>query len=291
MGNQDPPKSSATSMSGITINTPETNNDPPTAPTSPTLLQKTWTHLLQPIPPSLQVELLLLLLTFSIGLQDAISFYDFNCFASNQTGNTVLIIIAMVLPELNGQIFDTSHTAVALSFFLLSAYLTGQVANLFGFSPRNRLFLILCNLIQTGLVFAAAAVQYVYGVTPRGSIHTLFAIGLLATAAGSQVVQSRSFKMTEISTAMATAAWVDLVIDKDLFKKQNRARNRRIAFLATLALGTLAGAFIFKTVGSPAALAVSGAGKGLVTLLWCFASGEREKEEEKKNKEEGKEGV
>ncbi|KAK4170225.1 hypothetical protein QBC43DRAFT_348654 [Cladorrhinum sp. PSN259] len=292
MGNQHEPNSSATSMSGITVdgrlNPGTTSLQSPSRPESPTKIQhltfaKTWSYLNEPIRPTFFVELQLLLLTFSVGLQDAISFYDFNCFASNQTGNTVLLVIAIVLPEFNGQIFDTANTAVALGFFLAAAYLTGQIANILS-CARNRLFLITCNLIQTALVFAASALQHIHGVTPRGS-HTLFAIGLLATAAGSQVVQSRSFKMTEISTAMATAAWVDLVIDKDLFKKQNRGRNRRVAFLLTLALGTLAGAFVFKKIGSPAALAVSGAGKGLVTVLWFFASGEKKTEENESGKQ------
>ncbi|KAK3995510.1 hypothetical protein QBC44DRAFT_320606 [Cladorrhinum sp. PSN332] len=307
MWNQEAPPqthSSANSISGVTITNNNNNNNnntphddptstPPPPPPPPKPLSKTTSHLTQQIRPSLFVELQLLLLTFTIGLQDAISFHDFNCFASNQTGNTVLMVIAAVLPEFNGQIFDTANTACALAFFLAAAYLTGQVANLNipGSQTqlaRNRLFLVTCNLIQTALVFAAAGIQYAHGVSPRGK-HTLFAIALLAAAAGSQVVQSRSFRMTEISTAMATAAWVDLVIDKDLFAKQNRARNRRVAFLLTLALGTLAGAFIFKKLGSPAALAVSGSGKGLVTVLWFFAEGEKEIDEKKT--EGGKEMV
>lgn len=109
------------------------------------------------------------------------------------------------------------------------------------------------------------------------SPRTLFAIGLLATAAGSQVVQSRSLRMTEITTAMATAAWVDLMIDPDLFRVKNRPRNRRVAFLGTLVLGTLAGAFIFKRLGSPPALLVSGAGKLLVTVMYMFNPAERPK--------------
>jgi hypothetical protein len=140
-------------------------------------------------------------------------------------------------------------------------------------------------LVQTCLVFAAAGLQYVHRSSSGqlaldGALapSTLWAIGLLATAAGSQVVQSRSLRMTEISTAMATAAWVDLMIDPDLFAlRNNRPRNRRVGFLAALVLGTLAGAFIFRRVGSPAALVVSGAGKLLVTVMYLFAGADRPK--------------
>ena len=100
-------------------------------------------------------------------------------------------------------------------------------------------------------------------------------VGLLAFAAGSQVVQSRSLAMTEISTAMATAAWVDLVIDQQLFVMKNRPRTRRIVFLLALVAGALCGAGIYKTVGSAACIAVSGFGKLLVSCMYFFSNAEK----------------
>ncbi|KAL2125806.1 hypothetical protein VTI74DRAFT_2687 [Chaetomium olivicolor] len=243
-----------------------------------------WRYLNQDLRGSSIVEAELLILTFCIGLQDAVSFPDFHCFASNQTGNTVFLMLAIVLPEANGDVFITANIAVALGFFLAAAWLTGQVGHIIG--PRRRLWLIFCNFLQTCLVFAAAALQYVYR-SPTGKLSldgaqtpsTLWAIGLLACAAGSQVVQSRSFRMQEITTAMATAAWVDLMIDPNLFALRNRSRNRRIGFLATLVLGTLSGAYIFRRLGSPAALVISGAGKVLVTLMYFFNPAEKPKVE------------
>ena len=191
-------------------------------------------------------------------------------------------MLAIVLPEGNGEMFITANIGVALGFFLAAAWLTGQLGHIIG--ARRRCWLMLCNLIQTCLVFAAAGVQYANS-SPSGHLaldgaqtpSTLWAIGLLASAAGSQVVQSRSLRMTEITTAMATAAWVDLMIDPNLFRTENRSRNRRIGFLAALLLGTLAGAFIFRRLGSPAALVISGAGKMLVTVLFLFNGTEKPK--------------
>jgi uncharacterized membrane protein YoaK (UPF0700 family) len=249
----------------------------------PSTLQKAWVHLNQPVRASGFAELQLLILTFCIGLQDAISFPDFHCFASNQTGNTVFLVLAIVLPEANGDMFVTANIGVALGFFLAAAWLTGQLGHIVG--ARRRCWLILCNLLQTALVFAAAALQYANRSPRTGRLEldgvqapsTLWAIGLLATAAGSQVVQARSLRMTEITTAMATAAWVDLMIDPALFAVRNRGRNRRIGFLGALVLGTLVGAFIFKRVGSPAALVVSASGKVLVTVMYLFAPAEKPK--------------
>lgn len=175
--------------------------------------------------------------------------------------------------------FVTANIGIALGVFLASAWLTGQLGHVVG--PRRRLWLLLCNLVQTCLVFAVAAIQYAQqrDRRPRGSqdARTLWAIGLLASAAGSQVVQPRTFRMAEISTAMATAAWLDLVIDPALFALRNRPRNRRVAFLSTLVVGCLVGALIFRRLGSPAALMVSASGKLLVTVMFLFNPAEQEK--------------
>ncbi|GAB1310963.1 hypothetical protein MFIFM68171_01173 [Madurella fahalii] len=264
--------SSSSNEGGVLENQHQNQNSPKR--NQPSKTSTVWQYLNQNVRPSGLAELELLILTFCIGLQDAISFPDFHCFASNQTGNTVFLILAIVLPEMDGEMFVTANIGVALGFFLASAWLTGQLGHVIG--PRRRLWLVFCNLAQTALVFAAAAVQLARagGVLARSSSRTLVAIGLLASAAGSQVVQSRSLRMTEISTAMATAAWVDLVIDPDLFALRNRPRNRRAGFLGSLVLGTLAGAFIFKRLGSPIALMVSGAGKLLVAGMFLFNGAE-----------------
>lgn len=183
----------------------------------------------------------------------------------------MFLCLALILPEFNGEMFVTPNIGVALGLFLGAGWLTGQLSHLIG--PRKRWWLLLCNLIQTGLVFGAAAMQYQFGIAEKGS-YTLIVIGLLAFASGSQVVQSRSLAMTEISTAMATAAWVDLMIDKDLFVLKNRPRTRRVAFLAALIAGSLAGAGIYRQVGSAAAIAVSAAGKLMVTIMYLFTNAE-----------------
>lgn len=187
----------------------------------------------------------------------------------------MFLCLAIVLPQFNGDMFITPNIGMALGLFLGAGWLTGQLSHIVG--PRKRWWLILCNLIQTLLVFAAAAVQYKFGVKDRGS-SALAVIGLLASASGSQVVQSRSLAMTEISTAMATAAWVDLMIDQKLFVIKNRPRTRRVAFLAALIVGSMIGALIYREVGSATAIAVSGGGKLVVTLMYFFANAEKAQE-------------
>jgi uncharacterized membrane protein YoaK (UPF0700 family) len=207
-------------------------------------------------------------------MQDAISFPDYRCFASNQTGNTVFLLLAIALPWFDGEMFYTANIGAALGFFLLGGWITGQISHIAG--PRMRLWLVCCNLIQTALVFAAAALQYIYGVHYKGTV-AVAVIGLLAFASGSQVVQSRSMHMTEISTAMATAAWVDLMIDPKLFQVRNRPRTRRVLFLLALAAGSLFGAGLYRAAGSAIAVFVSAAGKLVVTIMYLFNSSDKPK--------------
>lgn len=183
--------------------------------------------------------------------------------------------MALILPQLDGDMFITANIGMALGLFLGAGSLTGQLGHFIG--PRKRWWLMVCNLIQSACVLAAAALQYRHGIKSQGR-EALAVIGLLAFAAGSQVVQSRSLSMTEISTAMATAAWVDLIIDEKLFATKNRPRARRIAFLLSLVIGCLVGAVIYREVGSPTALAVSGGGKLLVTILYLFSPRDGPKE-------------
>ncbi|KAI8946914.1 hypothetical protein F4801DRAFT_562762 [Xylaria longipes] len=238
------------------------------------ITSRIWRHMLEDVRPSGFVEFELVLLTFFTGIQDAISFPDFHCFASNQTGNTVFLFVALVLPWLDGDQFYVPNIGAALGFFLLGGWITGQGSHIVG--PRVRLWLFCCNLIQSALVFVAAALQFKYGVVSQGG-PAVIVVGLLAFASGSQVVQSRSMKMTEISTAMATAAWVDLIIDPKLFHASNRPRTRRIMFLLALAGGSLLGAGVYRTVGSAAAVLVSAAGKFVVTIMYLFNSAEKPK--------------
>lgn len=184
--------------------------------------------------------------------------------------------MAIVLPQLNNPAeLSIVNTAISLSLFLAGAYLTGQLSHLVG--PRLRLWLILTNALQTILVAAAAGLQLVYGAQPSS-------LALLAFASGSQVVQSRSLRMTEISTAMATAAWVDLLIDPHLMavREGNRPRNRRLAFLVALVAGSLVGAGMFRTAGSAVAIFVSAGGKAVVSGMFFFNGAERDERQRQK---------
>jgi uncharacterized membrane protein YoaK (UPF0700 family) len=216
------------------------------------------------------VEIQLLLLTFAIGIQDAISYPDFRCFASNQTGNTV--VLAVALAGQAGTLFDAANTGVSLGSFLAGAMFTGHLGNFVG--KRRRAWQVEIALAQTFMVAGSAWIQYVHGTRQSGA-WARAALALLAFASGSQVAAARAFKIPEITTAIATAAWVDLLIDEDLSARRNRPRNRRALFLATLVAGSFAGAYARKAIGSPDAIMISAAVKVVVVVAMLISPEER----------------
>ena len=149
----------------------------------------------------------------------------------------------------------------------------GQLGNHVG--CRRRLWLLVSNTLQTTMVFTAIGLQYRNGVSVTGSM-TMGVIALLGFSSGAQVAMARSLKITEITTAMATAAWVDVLVDFNILESHNRPRNRRLLFLLSLFAGSFAGAFAYSKVGSAFALLISGVGKVLVTIVFSFNKGMEE---------------
>ncbi|CAI6339115.1 unnamed protein product [Periconia digitata] len=219
------------------------------------------------------VELQLLILTLSIGIQDAIAFPDFHCFASNQTGNTV--VLALGAAGIGGDQFSLANVGISLSAFVTGSFITGQIANSIG--PFRRDWLLFAHMAQTLLAFGAAAIQCVKGEEGVGSgPWAMGSIALLAFSSGAQVASMRPMKIQEITTAMATAAWVDFVIDPNLLAACNRSRDRRGLFLLTLIGGSFVGAYMYKYVGPGETLLFSAAVKLLVTFTFLINRGSRQ---------------
>lgn len=226
------------------------------------------------------LEIELLLLALAIGVQDAISFPDFHCFASNQTGNTVLFAVGVLLNHSNDTggsrdketMFSVATIAVSLSFFIMGCWMTGQTANYFN-TARTRGWLVLSNMLSTALVYIAAALQWrYYNVVGPDTTLGRIIVALLAVSSGSQVAMVRGLKITDITTAMATAAYIDIFIDPRLFAKlsENRGRNRRILFLLMLVVGSFIGAGVASRTNLGVAVLVSAVIKMGVTMLFMF---------------------
>ena len=232
-------------------------------------------HLLANVDEDILLEAELLLLAFATGIQDSTTFPDYHCFASNQTGNTVLLAVGVA--GISGNVFSLRNIGVSLSMFVAGTWIMGQIGHLLG--CRRRWWLITSSLIQTALVFAASILQYRYGVVKDGNGVALGVITLLAFSSGGQVAMARALQMTEITTAMATAAYVDLFIDVNILERENRSRNRRILFLLSLFAGSFAGAFAYAKVGSAFSLLISAVGKLVVTIAFTLNKEVRQRDD------------
>lgn len=146
----------------------------------------------------LLIEIELLLLTFATGIQDAAAYPDYGCFASNQTGNTIFLAIAVA--KIGNGLFDVENIGVSLGCFLTGSYVMGQLGNLVG--PRRKIWLLFTNFIQVIMVYAAAIVQWKAGVDHSGPI-TLAILFLLSFSSGAQVAMTRPLNITQITTVCA----------------------------------------------------------------------------------------
>ncbi|KAL1626430.1 hypothetical protein SLS56_006834 [Neofusicoccum ribis] len=226
------------------------------------------------------LELNLLLLALAIGIQDAVSYPDFQCFASNQTGkaklygpsgvdqkwqrgnsligNTVMLAVGLLDDRAKTLMLSVPTILLSLGLFLAGVLVSGQFAN---------------AIKATCMIAAAAILQYRF---PEASTnkHALgkTALGLLAFSAGVQVAMVRALKVTDMTTAMATAAWVDIFIDPCLLAgpTKNRSRNRRAGFLLALVTGSFIGSAAYKGGGSGFALVISCVIKTVAALLFLI---------------------
>lgn len=211
------------------------------------------------------LEAELLILSLATGIQDAAVWIDYALFASNQTGN--LLFLAIDAAGFTSNNKSIRNIAVSLGTFVGGALIFGQLGNYFG--PRKRLWLLLSNLLQTVMVYAAAVIFYTVPDNRHGSAARGI-ITLLAVSSGAQVAMGRSLRITEITTAMATSVFADAVVDPRLIRFDNRRRNRRVLFLVMLTAGCLAGAFAQKKVNSAFAILLCAIVKSIVTGAFFF---------------------
>jgi uncharacterized membrane protein YoaK (UPF0700 family) len=210
----------------------------------------------------------LLLLTFATGIQDAIAIIDYRCLHSAQTGNTVILALSLSF-DTTGYRPALPNGASSLGGFVVGSFMTGQCSRFTG--HRQRAWQFALGMVQTCLIFGAVWIQYVHGTQETG-LWTCIALALLSSAAGSQIAAARAWDVPEITTAMATAAWVDLSRDSLFYMWRNRSRDLRLSFFAALVSGVAVGGWLRRVIGAPGTLVVSAVIKALVHISVLVAS-------------------
>ena len=220
------------------------------------------------IASDLFLEVELMVLAIATGIMDAITFPDYHVFVSNQTGNTALLAVGAL--SIGGGIVDLRHVGLSLGAFVAGGLVCGQLGNRIG--RLSRIWLLVTHIFQTALVFAAAGLDsrtHTIDDMSTSSVD-LGIIALLAFASGAQVASARTVYVPEVPTAMVTSAYIDFLVDPDMFSMHNRPRNRRFFFIGCLLLGSFLGAISYRYYSPALALFLSGICKALVCLGLLF---------------------
>ncbi|UVI36288.1 YoaK family protein [Brevibacterium spongiae] len=179
---------------------------------------------------------MLLLLTFSTGMVDAIGYLGFDkVFTGNMTGNVV--ILGMGLAGAEG--VPVLRPALALVFFMIGAALSGRILGDIGEAWHRRTTLIY------GIVAVGCAALSVYvAVVPDpeiGLAGTVFTSALSALM-GAQAAAARKMKIADVTTVVVTSTIVGLASDSRLAGGDSTRSVRRFLAVVLILIGALAGA-------------------------------------------------
>jgi hypothetical protein len=147
------------------------------------------------------------------------------------------------------------------------------------YGERRRSTVLVSSVIQAMLTYASAALGTSGLVSktagdqlPRNFI-VLLPLALLSMQSAGQCVLSRILGYTEIPTVVLTSAYCDLVMDDKLFNAtlhENSKRNRRVASMVLLLLGSVTGGYLTLEGDINLALWLSGTIKVIIAITWLF---------------------
>ncbi|MFC7455889.1 YoaK family protein [Brachybacterium sp. GCM10030267] len=180
---------------------------------------------------------LMLALTFSTGVIDAVGYLGFDrVFSGNMTGNVVLL--GMGLAGANG--LPIVRPALALLGFLVGAVLGGRVL---GPTPKGTWTTrttVLLVLVTAGLL-GSAIIAALPG-TPSHAVLGAATTTLLAVAMGMQAAAARRLAVADVTTVVVTSTIVGLAADSRLAGGTGEAWGRRILAIVLIVLGAFVGA-------------------------------------------------
>ena len=217
-------------------------------------------------PPAARVHLILMLaLTFSTGIVDAVGYLGLDkVFAGNMTGNVVILGMAAAgaddLPLLG--------PAIALLGFLIGALAGGRVVRPVEGGRWSRRIGAVFALVGVLLVGLAGAL-FVIGRAPAGP-SLLGIVVFLSVAMGLQAATARHLAVKDITTVVVTSLITGLAADATVSGAQ-QPWPRRVLALVLLTAGALVGALTLRWhpglgLGLAAGLTLAVAAIG--TLAW-----------------------
>jgi uncharacterized membrane protein YoaK (UPF0700 family) len=183
----------------------------------------------------------LLVLTFSAGLIDAVSYLGIgHVFTANMTGNIVFLGFGIA----GGTGLPVVAPLVSLAAFLLGAGAGGILAS--RMADRRSEHLARALSMETLLIGAAAVVTAAADVH-ADAVSGDLVIALLALSMGLRNATVRRIAVPDLTTTVLTMTLTGLAADSPLFGGSGKGSTRRIAAVLTMLTGALVGALLRKT--------------------------------------------
>lgn len=198
-------------------------------------LKRGATSLRHPLPRSL------LVLTFTTGLVDAVSYLGLgHVFTANMTGNIVLLGFGIAgsggLPVV--------APVVSLCSFVVGAGGGGVLVR--RLETRHPALVARALGIEVSLIAVAAIVAAATAVRP-GTLSAYIVIALMAFAMGVRNAIVRRVAVPDLTTTVLTMTLTGLAAESSLAGGPGKGSVRRLAAVASMLLGALAGALLLKT--------------------------------------------
>jgi uncharacterized membrane protein YoaK (UPF0700 family) len=193
-------------------------------------------HRLTSTDPARLHLILMLVLTFSTGVIDAVGYLGLDrVFTGNMTGNVVILGMAL----LGADHLPVLGPSIALAGFIVGAVIAGRVLKpeTAGWSRRT-------TGLLTGVGVAMAAVAGVlFEHAPQaGDPVTLGITGALATAMGVQAATARHLSVKDVTTVVVTSTLTGLAADSRLGGGTGAHWGRRLGAVVLILAGAAAGA-------------------------------------------------
>jgi uncharacterized membrane protein YoaK (UPF0700 family) len=187
------------------------------------------------------LTVLLLTLTFSTGLVDAVSYLGLGrVFSANMTGNIVLLGFGIA----GGYDLPIVAPIVSLLAFLVGAALGGRLAQ--SIADRHRAYVGAALAAEVTLLAVAAVLTAVATVRPDAASGDVV-IALLALAMGIRNATVRRIAVPDLTTTVLTLTLTGLAADLRHLRTNRSAPKRRLLAVLAMLTGALVGALLLKT--------------------------------------------
>jgi uncharacterized membrane protein YoaK (UPF0700 family) len=187
------------------------------------------------------LTVLLLTLTFSTGLVDAVSYLGLGkVFSANMTGNVVLLGFGIA----GGYGLPIVAPIVSLLVFLAGAALGGRLADVM--VHRHRVHMAAALGGEVALLVVAMLLTALATVRPDAASGDTV-IGLLALAMGLRNATVRRLGVPDLTTTVLTLTLTGLAADIGHPRANRAALLRRSCAVLAMLTGALAGALLLKT--------------------------------------------